>query len=255
MSIGLGTAIGLGAAGSLASAGIGASASESAANEQLQAALAAQANTMKMFNEGVGYEQPFLNLGSGAASQLAALTGTNKGGNPLTAALTSPFQPTMAQLAATPGYQFTLQQGLENTQNGFAAQGLASSGAALKGGAQYASGLAAQTYQQQFQNNLAYKNQVYNMLQGETGIGASAANSILGGALSAAGQENSAGIGGAAAGAAGTIGAANALSGGLTSATGGVTNLAALNYLYGGGSSTTGGMFGQTDPSAGGWGT
>ena len=224
-------AIGVGAVGSLAAAGIGASATSSAAQEQLQAAQQAQQNTMKMFNTGVTAEQPYLSLGKGAASALATATGSGPGGNPANALLTAKFQPTMAQLAQTPGYQFTLQQGLEQAQSGFAAQGLASSGAALKGGSQYASGLAANTYEQQFNNNLQYQNQVYNMLQGETNTGAGAAGSILGGALTAAGQVNNAGIGGAAAGAAGQIGTANALTGGIGSATSGLTGLAGLNYL------------------------
>jgi hypothetical protein len=60
--------------------------------------------------------------------------------------------PTQAQLEATPGYQFTLQQGLESTQNSAAARGLGNSGAALKGAATYATGLANQTYQNQFQD-------------------------------------------------------------------------------------------------------
>ena len=41
--------------------------------------------------------------------------------------MSAPFAPTMAQLASTPGYQFTLDQGLKATQNAYAAQGLAGS--------------------------------------------------------------------------------------------------------------------------------
>lgn len=62
--------------------------------------------------------------------------------------LTAQYAPTMAQLAQTPGYQFTLQQGLESTQNAAAARGLGVSGAALKAAAAYSTGLAQNTYAQ-----------------------------------------------------------------------------------------------------------
>jgi hypothetical protein len=68
--------------------------------------------------------------------------------------------PTQAQLEATPGYKFTLQQGLESVQNSAAARGLGSSGAALKGAATYVTGLADQTYQNNF-NDMAQVAQGY----------------------------------------------------------------------------------------------
>ncbi len=63
--------------------------------------------------------------------------------------------PTQAQIEATPGYAFNLQQGQEGVQNSAAARGLSSSGAALKGAATYASGLADSTYQNQYQDALS----------------------------------------------------------------------------------------------------
>ncbi len=78
----------------------------------------------------------------------------------------TPQQAAANALSQTPGYQFALDQGLKATQNGFAAQGLASSGAAMKGGAQFAEGLASQTYNQQLQNYLA------NYNAGIAGVGA-----------------------------------------------------------------------------------
>lgn len=55
-----------------------------------------------------------------------------------------------AALEATPGYQFARNQGLQAAQNSAAARGLGVSGAALKGAATYATGLADQTYTNQF---------------------------------------------------------------------------------------------------------
>lgn len=69
----------------------------------------------------------------------------------------------MAALAATPGYQFALDQGLKATQSGAAARGLGVSGASMKGAAGYAQGLASQTYQQQFQNQLALATGAQNL--------------------------------------------------------------------------------------------
>lgn len=62
--------------------------------------------------------------------------------------LTAQYAPTQAQLSATPGYQFALNQGLESTQNAAAARGLGVSGAALKAASAYSTGLAQQTYAQ-----------------------------------------------------------------------------------------------------------
>lgn len=96
--------------------------------------------------------------------------------------LAQTFNPTMAQLEQTPGYQFTLDQGLKATQNSYAAQGLGTSGAAMKGADQYATGLASTTYNQQLQNYLTQNAQQYNMLLSGQSQGAnlaSAQNTIL----------------------------------------------------------------------------
>lgn len=68
-------------------------------------------------------------------------------------------------LEQTPGYQFTKSQGLQATQNGFAAKGLGSSGAAMKGAAQFATGLADQTYETRLNDYLGtYNSQFTNTL-------------------------------------------------------------------------------------------
>lgn len=70
-----------------------------------------------------------------------------------------------AALQQTPGYQFTLSQGLRAAQNSAAARGLGASGAALKGAANYSAGLANSTYNGQVanaQSNATLQNQAYN---------------------------------------------------------------------------------------------
>lgn len=65
------------------------------------------------------------------------------------------FQFNPQDLESTPGYQFTLQQGLRGTNNALAAQGLGLSGAQAKGLSQYATGLANQTYGDQYNRALS----------------------------------------------------------------------------------------------------
>jgi hypothetical protein len=125
-------------------------------------------------------------------------------------------------LEATPGYQFQLQQGLKATQSAAAARGLGVSGAALKGAATFATGLANSNYQQQFQNLLALNTGQqgnitgqYNRLSGIAGMGESA------GAQTGTIGANLANTSAAATQAAGTaqgagaLGIGNALSGGI----------------------------------------
>lgn len=124
--------------------------------------------------------------GLGGAQQILAPIigfGQSSGITPLAQqlpTLTAPFQDTQAQLAATPGYQFALAQGLQGTQNSAAAQGLGTSGAALAGAANYATGLAGTTFQNQFSNYLAQNAQIFNQLFGVSQLGAQAAGQLAG---------------------------------------------------------------------------
>lgn len=230
----------VGVAGSAITSSNSADAAKSAAQTQANAANNASAQQLAMFEQMRQSLQPFIGTGVNANSQLAALTGTNPGGNPLTAPLTKAFQPTMAQLAATPGYQFSLQQGLEATQNSYAAQGLGASGAAQKGAANYAEGLAGTTYQQQFANYLQQNQQIYNMLGQQNSLGENAAAGAGNAGLSAASTAGNFSTSGAAATAGGTIGAANAFTAGV----GGASNAASTAALLAGS-----GLFGSSGTS------
>ena len=220
--VGTGIAIagGIGAAGSIAGGLINANAASSAAKTQADAARYAADSTLAMYNQNAANIKPWLDVGFATLPKLQVLTGTNDGGNPLTAPLTSAFNPTMEQLEATPGYKFTRQQGLEAVQNGFAANGLGTSGAAIKGAAQYAEGLAGSTYQQRFANDLATKAQQYAMLSGISGSGQNAA--VQQGSLgaNATNATNALLTSAAAASAGGTVGSA----GNIAGAIGGASN-------------------------------
>lgn len=221
----------LGAAGSVASGMIGSSAAEKAAQEQAAAAQQAAQMQMQMFQQTQANLSPFVQAGQGGTQALQRLTGTNPGGNPLTAPLTKPFAPTMEQLAQTPGYQFVLDQGLKSTQNSYAAQGLGQSGAALKGAANYAEGLAGTTYQSQFQNYLAQNQQIYGMLGGLSSLGENAAAMTGSQGLQASGAAGNFLTSGAAASAAGTVGSANSLISALSGISGAGSNTATLLAL------------------------
>lgn len=240
----------LGGVTSLIGGGKGASAAEQAAQDQAQAAEMATQVQEAEFQQVQQLLTPYVNYGTNALPQIQQLTGTAPGTNALTAPLTSPlqtswptFQPTMAQLEQTPGYQFTLGQGLLTTQSGYAAQGLGRSGSAMAGAEQYATGLASTTYNQQFNNYLAQvqqqmgqtqlalsqRAQIYNMLTGQAQTGLQAA-----GALGGVGTQTAQAIGqniqtAGAAQAAGAVGAAQAQVSGMTGATNSLSN-AALMY-------------------------
>lgn len=147
-------------------------------------------------------------------------------GNPMGA---TPFDP-QSFLEKTPGYQFIKNQGLQATQNSYASHGLSESGAALKGAANYAEGLASTTYEQRLQDYFQLLGGGQNAAMGLGGFGTQAGLNMGNTAMS-----------GAAATAAGTVGSANAISGGIT----GVANAGALYKTLQGS-----GMFDVKPPAA-----
>jgi len=188
---------------------IGGVASLAAANIQSNAAKSIQGQQLAAGQTASGKLQPFVDVGQSGADAMQQNMNY----------LTTPYAPTQAQLEATPGYQFTLNQGLLSTQNAAASKGLGISGAALKSASRYATGLANSTYATNagiYQKNQA---QIGNYLTGLTGIGANAA---AGQANAITGQSNAAaqtGMSGAQARASGIMGFSN-----------GLTNAGSFNY-------------------------
>lgn len=223
--IGTGAAIlgagALGAGANLLGGTIGSKAATDAGKIQAAAANRAADIQTAEFNTVRDSLQPFISAGQGNINNLA----TNIG------ALVARFNPTIADLESTPGYKFTLDQGLKATQNSYAGRGLASSGAAMKGAANYAEGLAGTTYQQQFQNYLGQNQQIYSMLSGIAGLGENAAAGS--GQIGAGITSNITNLltGGAAAQAAGTVGSANAITGAATGLAGSASNTGLLMAL------------------------
>jgi hypothetical protein len=172
--------------------------------------------------------------GTGATGGGGAAQGTGLGYGSLTA----PFNP--ANLAQTPGYQFELQQGNQALLDNQSALGGVAGGNTLKALSQFNQGLASTTYQQQLQDYMSQQQQQFSMLDTLAGSGQNAAANL--GALGAqTGQSignNIVGAGNSTA--AGQVGAANAL-------TGGISNLSSnylLASLLSGGGGGLGNLFG-----------
>jgi hypothetical protein len=216
-----GWAAAIGGVASLAGAYISSNAAKDSAKVQSDATKAAAAQTQDNYGQIRSDLQPFVQSGYNALSNVNARLPD----------LTTPFNPTQAQLEATPGYQFIKSQGLQAVQNSAAAKGLGISGAALKGAADYATGLADSTYKDQFNIDQANKNNAYTKLMGLVGTGGSAANQTGGFAQNANNAATGYLTSGAAATAAGDVGSANAISSGLNNATNQYNQYALLNRL------------------------
>ena len=218
-------AIGVGSAvGGVASA-IG---SSSAAHAQTKAAQQAAQLSAQQQAQIRSDLMPYQTAGIAGQNQLTAQMGS----------LTAPFSMTQANLEQTPGYQFNLTQGLKAVNNQMGARGLLNSGAAMKGAASYATGLADSTYMDQFNMDQTQKQNTYNKLMGQAQLGENAAAQTGAyGTQSAANQAQSI-IGAGNAQAAGAMGIANGI-GGIGS---NIANFAFANQLL---NKTGTGIFGH----------
>jgi hypothetical protein len=113
---------------------------------------------------------PYSNLGSSAIPNIMNLLGLNGTGGG--------FQFNPQDLQNTPGYQFTLGQGLKNTNNALSSQGLLGSGAQAKALSDYTTGLASNTYNQQFTNALNSYNANLSPLMSLLNLGQNSATNI-----------------------------------------------------------------------------
>jgi hypothetical protein len=149
---------------------------------------------------------PYITAGSNALGPYLSALGN----------LTKPFNP--SDLAATPGYAFTLGQGKEATQAALGPLGqLGGSGNEGKAISSFTTGLAQDTYNQQFQNYLAQNQQIANLLYQPVAGGQQAGQVLAQSALNA-NVTTGAGIAGS------TTGIGNAIAGGATGASNALTS-------------------------------
>lgn len=216
---------GIMAAGGLASSAIKAHAAGEAAAAQASAAERAQALIAKQQQDALDYQKQMLARTTAAEEPYQTVGRTSA--NNLVNFLKTPFRaPTLEEVENTPGYQFTLEQGLGALDKSAAAKGNLFSGTQGTALEKYGEGLARTTYQQDYQNALNAYITNYNSLLGGTNVGLQStgqlvnanensaglnANTELTGAQLQASQINNA----AAARASGYIGAANAWGSGI----------------------------------------
>lgn len=219
------------AGATLLGSGISALGSSSAANTAAGAQEQAIQEQMQMFQQVQKEEQPFIQGGGNALQSYLQALGIGPGGGGFgTGPLSAPFNP--SNLAQTPGYQFTLGQGEQAILDNATATGGVGGGNTRKALTGYATGLADQTFQQQLQDYMAQQAQGSNQLQNLITGGANAAAN-LGSQSTQVGANIAGNIGNIGAyNAAGTLGATNALSGGLNSI---ASTYLLSNFLGGGG--------------------
>ena len=238
-----------------ATAIIGGNTARSAARTQANATREATAAQTAIYNQNRQDFSPYVSLGNAGAERMRELL--DSGALDSRGLAYTPYREftgvTAENVEQTPGYQFVRDAGLRAVSNNNSASGLAGSGAQAAGAASYATGLAENTYNSQVQNNLAeymagleghVRNfetgfnadqtgltNMYNRIMGVTqvGQGAVAQQANAGNILS--GQIGQNLTGAANANAAGTIGTANAIAGGLNTAFGGISNALVMNQL------------------------
>jgi hypothetical protein len=225
----------LGMSGLLSAGGsiLGALASKNAANTQAQAGQNALNLQRDIFNTQVGLEAPFRQGGVDSLSKLSYLLGVGQNNPDLSSSaggygsMLKPFG--MEDFQLDPGIQFQIQQGNQALINSQAAQNGTLSGAAMKALIGYNQQMAGTGYQSAYDRYMQNKQFQLNSLLAPTQIGQAAASGTAAnaGTMGNAMSDTITGIGNA--NASGTVGAANALSGGL----GALGNTYLLSQLLG----------------------
>lgn len=153
---------------------VGGVASNMAAGKQADAAGRSADMSAEAAAQMRGDLAPYNQLGQQAINPLWAAMGYNVDANGNAAVnpnsvLQQQFQFDPSKLDQTPGYQFALQQGLKGTNNALASQGLGLSGAQAKGLSTFATGLADQTYGNQYNRALSTYNTNFSAAQNNVG--------------------------------------------------------------------------------------
>lgn len=225
--MGLGAAVlgaaAIGGVSSLASGMIGADAAQQASDQQVAQDQKALATQVAGTNAALGVQAPFVDVGTGAAHDLANLYGISYAAQPSgttgpsgivtpansNAGNSSPGGQAVQQAADTkflnsPNYNFAFTQGLSALDRSAAAGGTLRSGGQVEAAQSFGQGLASQ----QFGNYVS-------QLQGLANLGSGAANSTSNAAISGSNSAANTQEGIGTAQASGTVGSANALGAGL----------------------------------------
>lgn len=235
-------AVGAGVAG-IAGAVITSNAQRDAANTQAGAANNASQTQWNMYEQQRQDQQPWLQAGSKALGDLQTQMPDLQ------------RQFSMADFHEDPGYQFTLNQGLDAMQRSAAAKGMLGSTGTMQGLNNYAQGMASDQYQNAYNRFTQNQNQRYNMLSGIAGTGQVANGQIGQAGMNTANNISANQIGAGNAQSAAQIGSANAWGGALSNGANAWMNGTFMNRMFpsagggGGGSNTMGGMAGYQSPT------
>ena len=222
-------AIGWGIAGaSVVSGLIGADAAKSAANTQAQSAQQALDFQKQQFNTTQAQGAAGRSAGYNALNTLGSLGSGTYGmydaqGNPTGAGtgsgyLTHQFDANDLKSGLAPNYDFMLGQGQEATNRMANAGGGVIGGNALTGLDRYTQDYAGNAYQNAFTNYQNQRTNIYNTLAGIAGLGQNAYNTSANASTQGANTIGNTIQGVGASQAAGTVGAANAITGGIQNA-------------------------------------
>jgi len=206
---------------------IGANAASSAADQQAQTAANAQAQQLAMFNTQNAQLAPQRAAGYTALNNIGSmLPGTTQtydaNGNPIgtqtgTGYLTHQFNNQDLNANLAPNYAWQLGQGQQATNAQSNATGGLVGGNSLKALNDYTQNFAGNAYQNAFSNYNTQRGNIYNTLASIAGLGQSAQNTSATLSGNTANALSSLATGSAAAQAAGQIGTASSISGGLSS--------------------------------------
>lgn len=181
---------------------LGSGAASSAAGTQAAATNRAADLQYKMFQEQQAAQKPWLEAGGRALTKL-------EGASDYT-----PFS--YNAFTADPGYSFRLAEGQKALERSAAARGGLISGGALKAAERFGQDMGSQEYTNAFNRYQTERAARLQPLQALAGVGQTAANTIGANAGTYGTNVGNLMTSGAAAEAAGRIGSANALTGGLS---------------------------------------
>jgi len=203
------------AAVTVGSAYMGSQASKSAASTQANAAAQASDAQRAMFERQVELQEPFRQAGLKGQNRLLELLGLGEDKTAPGYGKYATAEFGMDKFTADPGYAFRMSEGMKALERSAAARGGLLSGATLKGTQRYGQDLASQEYQNAFNRYQAERAGTLNPYQALAGTAQTSANVLTGAAGNLGQQLGSNIIGAGNAQAAGQIGSANAIVGGL----------------------------------------
>ncbi len=203
-------------------AAIGAVASNSAAKKQAGAAKDAAGMQMDQYNQTRADQADWRTAGSNSLADIAKLQPQFQ----------HQFNADDLKAGLAPNYDWRLAQGQAANQNAAGVSGGLVGGNALKGLQDYTQNAAGDAYQQAFNNYNAQQTNIFNRLSTIAGLGSTANQTTAQAGTAAANNAGNYLTSGAAASAAGTVGASNAVSNGIG-------NYLGWNYLNRNSSSPT----------------